>query len=783
MPDSEALAQYRDYVAKNPQDKESARRSFYDTFQVDPEASVSGESQTAPQAAQRGAPTSAEARRKVQEFGLSSLPALGAMGAAALTVSSGPAAPLTAAALSAFFGGLAGKGVEMGLRTGTGIGAENVPPTLMGRMAEGTKAGVEQMGMEVGAGLALRGAEKVALMTLKHSTTSELAKKMLQQSAADKTFAAALTKNDAKISEIEKAMADAADTAERSVGSVRKAALDKAEALAAQKRFIQSQADEQALRISHLEAAQESVDKALSATGAGVPQAGMTKAAYEQKVGSLAKQYEKGLIETIGGNYVGLEQEAAKRAPAPIDVRPLFQQTVAKIRAIPKLPGTGSQFTEVNKILSQLETDFNQFATGKKAAVKEVAETSPVLDASGNPITTTRKILSEATAAVDENASLSGLLVMQGNLSQAAAKVAQEGKSGERTARILRGLMDDTDKFIKAKMLEQGWKEGPGALDAVRKSWAEGSAFMEQQAFQTLKKAPERAHELLDASSGYAPVLKKVLKDTNGYETMWPEIRRRWIEDQFVKNGALDARGFLDGLHANRSILGEIFDTPAAKLQLQRLETAAGRIDALTNGVTKNAAEYAKMEAFKNQLLKIGDDLAAVDARVEKNVEEIMSAGKMRQEVYREKLSTARGVERQALKDAYEAKVKQIGLQTEGLGGRLFGPVPQMLMSRGAAGAVMGGAAGLLGGHAPSIGGALGGLAVGYGLQRAEVALTKRLVHVAEDPAAYREIVKALDAWRTGWSPRAAQALRTSLLGYEGGKVALDLMPSHEVGQ
>lgn len=114
---------------------------------------------------------------------------------------------------------------------------------------------------------------------------------------------------------------------------------------------------------------------------------------------------------------------------------------------------------------------------------------------------------------------------------------------------------------------------------------------------------------------------------------------------------------------------------------------------------------------------------------------------------------------------------------------RLFGPVPQMLMSRGAAGAVMGGAAGLLGGHAPSIGGALGGLAVGYGLQRAEVALTKRLVHIAEDPAAYREIVKALDAWRTGWSPRAAQALRTSLLGYEGGKVAIDLMPSHEVGR
>lgn len=743
-------------------------------------APVVGESQTAPQAAQRGAPTSEQAVRKVQEFGLSSLPALGAMGAAGLAVASGPAAPLTAAALSAFFGGLAGKGVEMGLRTGTGIGAETVPPTLMGRMAEGTKAGVEQMGMEVGAGLALRGAEKVALMTLKHSTTSELAKKMLQQSAADKTFAAALTKNDAKISEIERAMADAADTAERSVGAVRKAALDKAEALAAQKRMIQSQADEQALRISHLEAAQESVDKALAATGAGVPQAGMTKAAYEQKLGSLAKQYERDLIESMGGNYVGLEQEALKRAPAPVDVRPLFAKIAKEVEQIPQLGGTGRHLTEVDKVLMQFAEDFKKFSAGKTAKVA-----GPRVDPAVGAVMQgeTGRIVKEAVDAVDANQSLAGLLVFRGNLSQAAAKVAQEGKSGERVGRMLRGLLDDTDKFINAEMLKQGWKEGPGALASVKSAWQEGSAFMEQQAFQTLKKAPERAHELLDASSGYAPVLKKVLKDTGGYDSMWPEIRRRWIEDQFVKNGALDARGFLDGLRANRPILGEIFDTPAAKLQLQRLETAAGRLDALTNGVTKNAAEYAKMEAFKNQLLKIGDDLAAVDARVEKNVEEIMASGKMRQEVYREKLANARGVERQALKDAYEARVKQIGLQQEGMTSRLFGPVPQMLMSRGAAGAVMGGAAGLLGGHAPSIGGALGGLAVGYGLQRAEVALTKRLVHVAEDPAAYREIIKALDAWRTGWSPRAAQALRTSLLGYEGGKVAIDLMPSHEVGQ
>lgn len=780
MPDSEALAQYRDYVAKNPGDREAARRSFYDTFQVDPEASFSGESQTAPQAAQRGAPTSEQAVRKVQEFGLSSLPALGAMGAAGLAVASGPAAPLTAAALSAFFGGLAGKGVEMGLRTGTGIGAENVPPTLMGRVAEGTKAGVEQMGMEVGAGLALRGAEKVALMTLKHSTTSELAKKMLQQRSTDKAFAAALSKNDAKISEIEKAMADAADTAERSVGAVRKAALDKAEALAAQKRMIQSQADEQALRISHLEAAQESVDKALSATGAGVPQAGMTKAAYEQKLGSLAKQYERDLIESMGGNYVGLEQEALQRAPAPVDVRPLFSKIAEEVKQIPQLGGTGRHLTEVDKVLMQFAEDFKKFSAGKTAKVA-----GPRVDPAVGAVMQgeTGRIVKEAVDAVDANQSLAGLLVFRGNLSQAAAKVAQEGKSGERVGRMLRGLLDDTDKFINAEMLKQGWKEGPGALASVKSAWQEGSAFMEQQAFQTLKKAPERAHELLDASSGYAPVLKKVLKDTGGYDSMWPEIRRRWIEDQFVKNGALDARGFLDGLRANRPILGEIFDTPAAKLQLQRLETAAGRLDALTNGVTKNAAEYAKMEAFKNQLLKIGDDLAAVDARVEKNVEEIMASGKMRQEVYREKLANARGVERQALKDAYEARVKQIGLQQEGMTSRLFGPVPQMLMSRGAAGAVMGGAAGLLGGHAPSIGGALGGLAVGYGLQRAEVALTKRLVHIAEDPAAYREIVKALDAWRTGWSPRAAQALRTSLLGYEGGKVAIDLMPSHEVGR
>lgn len=782
MPDSEALAQYRDYVAKNPGDREAARRSFYDTFQVDPEAAATGETQTAPMAAERGAPTSEQAVRKMQEFGLSSLPMVGAGLTAAAAAASGPAAPLTAAALSAFFGGLAGKGVEMGLRTGTGIGAETVPPTLMGRMAEGTKAGVEQMGMEVGAGVAFRAAEKMALLTLRHSTTSALAKKMLQQRAADRTFAAALSKNDAKIADLEQQIADATRRAESSVGAARAEATRKIDELAARKRLIQSDADTQALRIDQLESAQASVENALSATGAGAPGVGMTKAEYEQTMGSLAKRYEKDLIESIGGKYVGLEQEAIKRAPAPVDVRPLFERTVARIRAIPKLEGTGRQYTELDKALSQLADDFGAFSKGKPAKVAP----APVDPSTGVPLVgDTARIIREAASAVDENQSLAGLLVFRGNLSQAAAKAAHEGKSGERVRRVLSDLLTDTDSFIEKEMLRQGWKEGPGTLKAVKEAWQDGSAFMEQQAFQTLKKAPERAHELLDASSGYTPVLKKVLKDTGGYDTMWPEIRRRWLESQLTKGGGLDTRAFLDNLHANRAILGEIFDTPAAKLQLQRLETSAGKLDALTNGVTRNAAEYAKMEAFKDQILKIGDELAVIERNVEGKVDKIMAAGANSAAEYRRSLESARGIERQMLKEAYEAKVKQIGLQNEGVSSRLFGPIPQMLMSRGAAGAVMGGAAGMLGGHAPSIGGALGGLAVGYGLNQAEIALTRRLVHVAEDPAAYREIVKALDAWKTEWSPRAAQALRGALLGYQGGKVAVDigLAASHERGK
>ena len=89
------------------------------------------------------------------------------------------------------------------------------------------------------------------------------------------------------------------------------------------------------------------------------------------------------------------------------------------------------------------------------------------------------RIVKEAVDAVDANQSLAGLLVFRGNLSQAAAKVAQEGKSGERVGRMLRGLLDDTDKFINAEMLKQGWKEGPGALASVKSAWQEGSAFME----------------------------------------------------------------------------------------------------------------------------------------------------------------------------------------------------------------------------------------------------------------------------------------------------------------
>jgi hypothetical protein len=768
MANEDALAQYRKYVAENPGDRENARRSFYDTFGADPEAAVTGASQTAPQAAQRGAPTSEEARSGAADIAMSAIPTLGALGGAALT--GGASIPLTA--LAAGVGGFAGKGVEMGLRTGTGIGAESVPETIGGRLMAAGKEGLLQSSFEAGSAVAMKAAANAAVATAGYAGRSTLGQALLKEKQVTSDYLAALASRDARIAELDRRIEANQRVIERNTGRARADAEKQTEALLGQKKLLQTKATEEAFRIRHIEAANESVERALAQTGAATPGVGQTVAAHGQQMGGIVRQFENDTFDNLIGGFIGLEQAAVSLKAPPVDVRPIFKSAAERIDRIPKMPGSGQQFTELNETLATLRKHFDEFGKGK---IK--AEAAPVDPASGTVLGQSERRIIESIDAVDKNANLGGLLRMRGGLSQEIAKLKAAGTDGKRAAAVLEPLLGDTDKLIDSTMGRMGWTEGQSTFKALKDDWAAASRFREQQAFQLLKKAPERAYELLDATSGYTPVVKKVLQDTGAYEAMWPEIRRQWIANKFVRNGKLDTAAFLEGVRSNEPILNEIFDTPQAQAQLRRLRLGAARMEKLTGNSFKGVADYSKMETFKDQLLKIGEEIAAVETKAQRTVDEIMQKGASRDAIYRDKLARASGEERAALKEAYERKMADLGIATGRMERDLLGPVPRMLMSRGMAGAVMGAAAG------QSITGALGGLAAGIALQRGEAALTRRLIHLSENPERWTAFVDAVNKFSSGQAPRAAQALRASILGYKAGRVTQELVSAHEPQQ
>lgn len=746
---------------------------------------VAGESQTAPMATQRGY-VPGKAANDAKEFALGALPAIGAAGAVAL---SGPAAPLTVTALAALAGGYAGKGVEMGLRTGTGVGAETVPPTFAGRQLAGLNAGAEQAKYELGVGYAFKVAEKVARASIRHAERSQLfsalrqeQKLAIQKQRATDDFERMLSKNDEEIAGIDKALEDL-QVATGQAGTAKRASMEsQRDSLIARKRYLEQQATEEAFRVAKVEAAAKGVDAALAATGAGVPGVGMTAQAHATQMEGLVHQFTRDRIQNMGGAYVGLRDEAMKRAPAPVDVRPLFKRVADEINKIPQLPGTGRNLTEINEILLGIKKDYSEFSKGKPAVVRPASAADALMGK-------TQKVVKEATPAVDEGASLAAVLEMQGNLSQEIAKLQSKGPSGERTAKVLRVLQEDTAKFIEKEMERQGWQEGPALLKAVRNQWAADSSYMEQQAFQLLKKDPGRAHELLTADSGYAPVLKKVLKDTNGYDVAWPEIRRRWIESNFVRNGKLDFTAFVEAARREQPIIGTIFDTPQAKAQFQRLHLASLKMEVLEGKAFKSVAGQAKVEALHREMQSIGEEMAAIDARIPQEMAEIFNSSKGPQAELQRRLSQAKGYKREALKEAFErktadiaAKQNELGLLQKGVGRDLLGPVPRILAYRGASGLVGGGMAGLAMGGGGSIEGAIGagmGLTAGLVISKADEALVKKMVKMADDPHAMSQMMRILDSWEKGLAPKVAQALRLSVLGYTGSQQAVQLMSSH----
>lgn len=745
---------------------------------------VVGEPQTAPMAAQRGAPASEQARARAKEFAISALPAIGA---AAASLATGPAAPLTATMLSAALGGFAGKGVEMGLRTGTGIGAETVPPTTGGRLVAGAKEGLSQAMFEGVAGVAARAAGAAARATVYHAERSALGKamrreqKILGQQAQAKTeFERALSANDVEISNIEKSMEAVSREMDVAKGNAKISAQQKYDALLAKKQYLQRQATEEAFRIEKIESAAESADRALAATGAGVPEMGQMAVAHQQAAGSLVHRLERDTIETMGAGYVGLEEEAAKRAPKAAGTKPLFERTVQTIRRIPRIKeGPGQNWTEINEILAKVENDYaNALHSTPERVVGQ--ETDP-LTLGQRP----RKVA--GTPAKGMEASIPELLVMQGNLSQDIAKLESKGPSGERTARVLRGLRDDTDAFIKAQMKAQGWEEGPAALDAVRAQWATKSSYMEHQVFQTLKKDPARAHELLTVESGYTPVVKKVLKDAGGYELLWPDIRRKWLEANFVRNGRLDFSAFVQGAKDNAPIIAEIFDTPQAMAQFRRLHTSAMKLEALKGKSLKSIADNAKYARLQGDIQKIGEEMAAVDDVVAKEVEDIFASGQDKTRALQGKLAEARGYKRERLREVYadrqkalEAQLQELGMSKPGASRDIFGPIPRILMYRGTAGMLGGLAAGLAGGGTGAMAGAGVGLAGGYALHKADQAIVKRLLYLADDPVAMQKVMGAISDFERGVA-KAGPALRAALLGAQAAPVVRDiaLAPSH----
>lgn len=732
----------------------------YETFDVP----VVGESQTAPQGAQRGAPTSEEARANAKEFALSSLPALGAAGAVALTAASGgTATPLTAPVIAALVGGFTGKGVEMGMRTGTGVGAETVPPTTGGRLMAGLQSGVEQAGYEALPLTVIQGMSRMRAAAAPWALETPLGQAIVKGRQEKITYEGMRSANAETARRLDERLAAIEAARDVKTGKVSAKLEAEQKALTAKREAIQKQSLEETFRQGHIVAAHDSVDRALKAENIGIPGAGMTDLGMQKVMNPLGFTFEKDLLENMGAEYVGLERAAASRATAPVDARPIFKRAVDAINRMPEMKGTGGIFTEKHKTLAALRDRFSEFGKGKAAVV------SP-----GDPnMLTAERRVSEAVDAVDKNESLGGLLVMRGGLAQEIAKA--RALKDQRVLDVLTPLAKDTDDLIKATMGKAGWKEGPAALDAANAAWREGKSFMEHQAYQLLRKSPERAHELLDAASGYTPILKRVLKETGGYDQMWPEIRRRWIESNFMKNGKFDASGFNAAARENQAIMGEIFDTPAAKEHLRRLHLASGRIDGLQNGAIRGVADYTKVEKFNQTLQEIGEELATMEKRAEDRIETIMASSGNREDRVRELISRARGAEKEAIEDAWAKAQERTKLAIKEASGIRLRQVPGMLVSRGTAGAAMGFASG------QGVTGAAIGAAIGAGSKYGEDALVKYLVRKTEDPVYYARLMDSMNKWDKAIAPNVAQTVRLGILGYQGGGVLRDLAlaPSH----
>src|SRR5665647_1885696 len=143
MEQSEALAQYKKYVKDNPSEKEGARRSFYNTFQVDPEGFSKPKTAFQQQAASRKAGIGVEQAAATMESEIGT-----AKGKAASDIAKG--AVLGGATLAT--GGLAA-GPAMAAMGTAGVGGATIGEMLKGGfgsedVAKSPKALAASIGLE-----------------------------------------------------------------------------------------------------------------------------------------------------------------------------------------------------------------------------------------------------------------------------------------------------------------------------------------------------------------------------------------------------------------------------------------------------------------------------------------------------------------------------------------------------------------------------------------------------------------------------------------------------------
>lgn len=790
MPNDEALAQYKKYVSQNPAEKEGARRNFYDTFGVDPENGApagpvsvfTGEPEplgTDPASVRRQARSDAIANAK--ETGLSALPAIGAAGAVAATVASGgSAAPITAPLLAALIGGYTGKGVEMGLRTGTGIGAEQVPPTFAAQQMAGVRAGVEQSMFEAGAGIAINAANRAVKWSLPWAERTALGQTLIKTGAEEAKLAAKEAANADKVAGLERQITANQAAMQAAEGRANAELVAKQASLERKMEAARRNGIEERARAEHIDSAHAGAAQALEATGAGVPGAGMTDEVLRGATKPLAYELKNNMLRELGGNFLGIERAAAARAPAvPIDARRLFKPAVDQIKSMQRMEGTGGMFTEPHETLLEMMKRFEQYGKGKAPAALDSPATTDAL------MNTPAKRMSAAIDALDKNETLGGLLVMRSGLAMEIAQARMAGEKGHRLLYVLEPLAENTDNLIKATMGKIGWKEGPATLDAAKAAWGTGKDYLAHQVFEVASKDPGRLHELLTAGSGYTPIVKKVLGDMGVEKQLWPEVRRRWIESNFIKDGRIDAGAFMQSARNNQSVINELFDTPQAKDQFRRLHLASAKIDVLQNKALRGVADYTKAEAFEETVASLGEELLKAEARAQQKVAAAFESGTKKNTTLTELLKDARGPEIEAIREAHAAKLAAIERE-QGRAGSMFGTasIPSMLISRGGAGMVMAGGSAMMGGASPiqSALGAAAGFGIGVGTKAAQDAMVRRLLTISQNPTKHAILMNALNVFEKKGSQAAGQALRLAILGYQGGAVVRDLglMPSHE---